>query len=60
MPGHASIKITMATYSHLLPNSQGDEIRRLQRLFSAGSQEGVATGLPSGNGESRVEMGEAG
>lgn len=33
MLGHASIKLTMDTYSHLLPNAQDQEIRRLQRLF---------------------------
>jgi len=34
MMGHASIKITMDIYSHVMPNHQADEIRRLERLFS--------------------------
>ena len=34
MMGHSSIKITMDIYSHVMPNHQADEIRRLERLFS--------------------------
>jgi integrase len=34
MMGHASIKITMDIYSHVMPNHQADEIRRLEKLFS--------------------------
>lgn len=34
MLGHASIKITMDTYSHFLPSQQADAIRRLRRMFS--------------------------
>jgi integrase len=33
MMGHASIKITMDIYGHVMPNHQADEIRRLERLF---------------------------
>jgi integrase len=39
MLGHTSIKLTMDTYSHLLPNAQDQEIRRLQRLFGKGGLE---------------------
>lgn len=33
MVGHASVAFTMQVYSHLLPNAQGDEIRRLRELY---------------------------
>ncbi|MDP9485864.1 MAG: site-specific integrase [Actinomycetota bacterium] len=49
MLGHASIKITMDTYSHLLPNAQDAEIRRLQRLFGGG----VTGTLPSKDEKTR-------
>jgi integrase len=40
MMGHASIKITMDIYSHVMPNHQADEIRRLERLVYEQASEG--------------------
>jgi site-specific recombinase XerD len=34
MMGHASIKMTMDLYSHVLPNTQADAIRCLEGLFN--------------------------
>ena len=46
MMGHASIKMTMDLYSHVLPNTQADAIRRLERLFNPST----AVRLPSEGG----------
>ena len=46
MMGHASIKMTMDLYSHVLPNTQADAIRRLEGLFSPST----AVRLPSEGG----------
>jgi hypothetical protein len=46
MMGHASIKMTMDLYSHVLPNTQADAIRRLEALFSPST----AVRLPSEGG----------
>lgn len=43
--GHASIKITMDTYGHLLPTSQPDEIWRIESLLTAGVKQDVAPRL---------------
>ena len=32
--GHASIKITLDTYGHLLPNTVGDEIGRIEKMLA--------------------------
>lgn len=52
MMGHASIKLTMDTYSHVLPNTQADVIRRLRTLHS-----NPTTGrLPSDREEEGIPM----
>ena len=43
MMGHASIKVTMDIYGHLLSTSQPDEIRRIQALLSGREKEVVST-----------------
>jgi len=44
--GHASIKITLDTYGHLLSTSQPDEIRRIEALLSESSKRGVSAAFP--------------
>jgi integrase len=34
MLGHANVSITLDTYSHLLPNMQGEAVGRLDNLLS--------------------------
>jgi integrase len=46
MMGHASIKMTMDLYSHVLPNTQADAIRRLEGM----SSRPTALRLPSNTG----------
>lgn len=46
--GHASIKITLDTYGHLLPTSQPDEIRRIEALVSKGSEQDVSENVSAG------------
>jgi integrase len=44
--GHASIKITLDTYVHLLSTSQPDEIRRIEALLSGSSKRDVSAAFP--------------
>ncbi len=48
--GHASIKITLDTYGHLLSTSQPDEIRRIEALLSKSSKRGVSAMLSNPEG----------
>jgi integrase len=59
--GHASIKITMDTYGHLLSTSQPDEIRRIEALLSTSSKRDVAPRLhlePAVNAANGAEKAE--
>ena len=49
--GHASIKITLDTYGHLLSTSQPDEIKRIEVLLSESSKRDVSAAFPKGEGE---------
>jgi integrase len=56
MLGHASIKITMDTYSHLLPNAQDQEIKRLRRISGGG----VTGTLPANDAGNPIKKGQTG
>jgi integrase len=45
--GHASVKITLDTYSHVLPDTQAEAVRAMERVFSAVSGGGVSKRLAS-------------
>jgi len=47
--GHSSINITLNTYSHLIPNMQGDILSGLDSsIFNLGHDSGTKTAVPSG------------